>query len=420
MRPLRTVAVAALTLATFAACAAGDAEDADSSEDAVTRRPELAQMNDVSILLPLAKTQAEIDTGYLKASSAGARGALLPDTLYTTATGERRTDPSGPLPPGADAGLSWDRLRVVAMRIDPCFANIGPITNPASCKNQLRLVFQSLRFGNGQTSAIDGGVHAFYSLTREELTALVKGVIALRRAQNGDGQLGAIAVHPVVAKQGLLGAEAKGLGALVLQYAGKQNLTRFTVLKPGNLATRWDFSGFDVRGNGTERMVIPTLPDHGTSDSFFAGFAQDLAGGFNPETTSRTDDMQLLGNLEKARAASHDKQQAAFDAALRILNPNKHSPDTIDCASCHIAGPAIVLTGGKLGLSASGNANAFTRDTRWVGASDMKQTTPVNADTNRNFHAFSYRDEHPMIAVRVINETASIVAYLNANVLSRQ
>lgn len=76
--------------------------------------------------------------------------------------------------------------------------------------------------------------------------------------------------------------------------------------------------------------------------------------------------MQLLGNLATAKAASKTAQQAAFDAALRIENPTKHSPDTIDCASCHV---------------------------------------------------FSYRDGHPMIAVRVINETASVVAYLNGSVL---
>jgi hypothetical protein len=47
----------------------------------------------------------------------------------------------------------------------------------------------------------------------------------------------------------------------------------------------------------------------------------------------------------------------------------------------------------------------------------MRQTTPVDESTNRNFHVFSYRDENPMIAMRVINETASVIAYLNGEVL---
>jgi len=414
----RFLGMSAIALAAIVGCAAENTEDSASGEDDVIRGPDLAQMNDVSVLYPLAKSQAELDTGYLSTSSSGARGVLLPDTLYTKATGQPKDPPSGHLPIGQDVGLPWSTLKVVAFRVDPCFANIGPITDPASCKNQLRLIFQYVRAGDGGSSAVDGAVHAFYSLTRDELTALVKSIIELRRHENGDKQLGAVAVHPVMAKQGLLGNEAKGLNALVLQYAGKSNLTRFTTFRPGNLATRWDFSGFDVTGATTKAMVIPTLPDHGTGDSFFGGFAQDLAGGFNPPSTAAPkDNMQLLGNLEKAKAASKADQQAAFDAALRILNPNMHSPDTIDCASCHIAGPAIVLTGDKLGLSTTGNANLYARDTKWIGASDMKQTTPINQDTNRNFHAFSYRDDHPMVAVRVINETASIVAYLNSTVL---
>ena len=36
-----------------------------------------AQLNDVSILFPIAATDAELSTGYLQASSSGAKGVLL-------------------------------------------------------------------------------------------------------------------------------------------------------------------------------------------------------------------------------------------------------------------------------------------------------------------------------------------------------
>jgi hypothetical protein len=401
-------------VAAMVGCAAVADVDA-ASDEALTRRADQAEMNDLSILYPLAKSQAEM-AGLVSASDPGIGGPLLPAELYTKATGVPLTRPSGPLPPGADAQLYYDELRVVGLRIDPCFANIGPITDADSCKNQLRLVLQPVRFKSGAASVVDGAVHAFYSLTRSELTDLVKDIIALRRHESGESSLGALAVHPLLVSQGLLGGEATGLRRIILAHAGASKLIRFTKFSPGNLATRWDFGGFDIQGSHSEPMVIPTLPDNATGVFFFSGFSSDLAGGFNPETTS-TDNMQLLGNLAKAKDATKAAQQAAFDAALRIENPNKHSPDTIDCASCHVSGPGIALTGAKLGLTAKGNPNVFTPDPNFVSAEDMKQTTPVAAETSRNFRMFSYRDGHPMIAQRVINETAAVLAIVNGTLL---
>src|SRR5262245_56737215 len=104
----------AMVLAAIVGCAAESTDDAASGEDDVTRGPDLSQMNDVSVLYPLAKTQAEFDTGFLTSASSGARGVLLPDTLYTRATGQPKNPPAGPLPPGADVGLAWSTLKVVA------------------------------------------------------------------------------------------------------------------------------------------------------------------------------------------------------------------------------------------------------------------------------------------------------------------
>ncbi|HSO38022.1 MAG TPA: hypothetical protein VLT33_36090 [Labilithrix sp.] len=405
------------TAGLLAACAVEEGGGDEASDEAeIRRKPNQVQMNDVSVLFPLAKTQAEM-AGHLAAAAAGNGGPLLPAKLYTDATGQPKSR-TGPGNVGSDVGLAYDDLKVVAFRVDPCFANIGPVVDASSRKNQLRIIFQAVSFADRSASTVDGAVHAFYSLTREELVGVVGEIVALRKQESGSKSLGALAVHPTLAAQGLLGSESKGLARILLAHAGPKNLTRFTIFTPGNLATRWDFAGFDVSQGKTKPMVIPTLPGKATNVSFFAGFGSDLAGGFTPPTTAK-DDMQLLGNLATARAATKANQQAAFDAALRIENPEKHSPDTIDCASCHVAGPARVLTGTKLSLSATGNANAFKRDAKFVTAAEMKQTTAIDGDTSRNFHVFSYRDAHPMIAMRVINETASVVAYLNGNVLDK-
>lgn len=341
---------------------------------------------------------------------------MLPDTLYA-ATGKPKTSTRGPLSPGQDADMPWDTLKVVAFRIDPCSAHVGPVTNASTCKNELRVIFQNVRLdtSSGQADAVDGAVHAFYSLTRAELVELVNAMIALRRAEKGDAKLGALAVNPMLKEQGLLGNVGKAMKALILKYAGKANLTRFTLMSPATLATSWTFTGFDVSGATATMMTIPAL-DGSSIVTFFAGFGPDLGGTFTPSTTSH-DDVGLLANLDNARSATKAARQAAFDAALRIENPMKHSSDTIDCASCHVAGPARIRTGGSLGLSAAGNPNAFTPDRSFVSDAEMAQTTAHVGDNRLNFHAFSYRHFDPMISQRVINETASVVTYLNRDVL---
>lgn len=410
----------ALILSVFAlavnGCSAAPQDASDTSEDDIKTNPKLAQMNDVSILLPLAKSQDDFDA-YLAPSANGAGSELLSEKIFDLATGSK---PGGDPPGGVGSTLpiQWKDLRAVAFRIDPCFANIGPVTDASKCLNQLRIIFQPLSFdAKTGASAEDGAVHAFYSLTRTQLTTLLEDVIAIRQQNGGTKDLGALNVHPIIASQGLTGEMWKSLSEDVLKFAGEGNLIRFTEFQQSNLDTVWNFNGFDIASGKTTKMVIPTLPSKATNDEFFIGFGADFAGGFTPSTNAQ-DDMQLLGNTQNAEKASKSDQQAAFDAALRIQNPNFHSPNTIDCASCHMANPAQAITGAKLGITADGNANAFTIDTKLVKAADMKQKTKVDMSDGLNLHMFSYKNANPMIGMRVINETGSVVAYVNQNVVS--
>ncbi len=211
----------------------------------------VAQMNDLSILLPLATTQADFDA-YLPASAAGIGGALVPQGTFTTFNVPGMTA----IGPGAPE-LAYSSLRVVAVRLDPCFAQIGPITDAAGCTNQLRVIFQSLAFASGATTAEDSGLHAFYALTRKQLTSALEEIIELRKASGGDADLGPLAVHPLVAQQGLSGAMGTGLAKIIQKYAGTSNLTRLTRLYSSS--DTWDFNGIDIAGGKPTPMIIPTL-----------------------------------------------------------------------------------------------------------------------------------------------------------------
>jgi hypothetical protein len=231
--------------------------------------------------------------------------------------------------------------------------------------------------------------------------------------------MGPLAPHPLLVSQGLDGAFGKALKKVILKYAGASNLTRFTHFMGANLSTSWSFVGFDVEGGATTPMVIPTLPGSATAVDFFIGFQAPMAGGFTPETTS-ADDISVLVNISTANAATAAARSAAYDAALRIQNPTFNSPNTIDCASCHASQAAQVLMGeAQFGLSASSDRYAFTPDPEYVSPADFAETTsPSNQPDGFNVHMLSYRGSSLLIGQRVINETASILAYMNGTILA--
>lgn len=428
LRSMKTTLLACAMIGLPTSCSA-PADDhvgaGDESDLTQTQAASLAQLNDVSVLYPLPTTQAEFDGGYVAAGDHGKGGQVLPLALYTSLTNQPKSSKGNM---GGYAIMAWDDLRVVGFRIDPCFANIGPVTDASSCTNQLRLIFQPISTfawgSNFSAQAFDGAVHAFYQLTREQLVELVHGMIAIRQKDSKTDDLGPLAVNPMLKEQGVLGDAGQAMKKLLLQYAGAGSLTRFTTFihfaskdtTHPDASSSWTFAGFDIANKKGTPMIIPTLPGSATSVSFDQPGQSSLVGSFSPATTSK-DDIGLLANLPNAQKSTKEAQQAAFDAALRIQNPDVHSPNTIDCASCHAADIATVLTGGALGFSMEGNANAFVPDKTYVSAAALKRTTPVSVDTIGNLHAFSYVGTAPMISLRVLNETASVITYLNGQVL---
>src|SRR5262249_39135725 len=151
-------------------------------------------------------------------------------------------------------------------------------------------------------------------------------------------------------------------------------------------------------------MVIPAIPDNGTVVSFTQPVGtNNLNGTFIPPSNA-SDNMQLLTSVSKANAASAEDRQHGFDAMLKIENPNFHSPNTIDCASCPVPEVARVLNSPLWGLSPQGNPFAFTPPAS-VPQADLALSAPVTpGKPSKNFHAFSYRGTEARINQRVVNE----------------
>ena len=156
-------------------------------------------MNDVSIMFPLPQTATDIGS-LLAPSATGARGILVPQALYTSVAELPGSTLTSTAPTNGLAGYSiasYDDLRVVSVRIDPCFAVMQPDPHGVGCPPQIRLVLQEVRATDGGApQAFDSALHAIYSLPRNELLTLARKLVALRQANDAANDVGRFARSP--------------------------------------------------------------------------------------------------------------------------------------------------------------------------------------------------------------------------------
>ncbi|MFT3712267.1 MAG: hypothetical protein QM817_31870 [Archangium sp.] len=372
----------------------------------------LLQLNDVSVLFPLASSATELSTSSLKPTAIGSRGMLFPQATYD-AVGHI-SGSSGNPPPGGIGEALYPDLHIVAVRVDPCFAELNPDPHSTTCENQLRLIIQEVKATGGTGNGFDSAMHVFYRLNRAEVLAFARGVAMLREANAPGQRLGKLAPHPVMVTQGLGGAMASGVRALILRYAGVQNLMRVTKLSASTAGFGWDFSGFDIAPNGTlTAMVIPSLAMNATSQSLFSGFSITSPEAFFSPSTTSADDFTRLSSSMSAGMLTMQERATAFDALIRVNHPARNSPNTIDCASCHFATPTSVLIAkAKYSLDEATTAGVFTVTGPAVLPTELVPTFQTTGGFN--VHAFSYFDAEPGINQRVVNESAAVVEFLNS------
>jgi|LNFM01.1.fsa_nt_gb hypothetical protein len=366
------------------------------------------QLNDVSIVLPLPTTLAERNVGMLTASSAGLRGALLPRATYDAIDSEF----------SLSGVTEYADLRVVALRIDPCFAQLTPALDGSGCEAQLRLVLQAIPGAPGGPSetysAIDSGIHTFYRLTRAELYELKDAIVALRLASSTGEALGPLAPHPIVVRQGLDGAFSTGLRALVLRVAGGANLTRVAAMKEG--PTGWEFSMFDIARAEPAQIslrTIATLPAGTTSQEGAPLVINPLGVEFRPAPTG-PDTFNRLADSSIADGLDPEARRAEFDALMRVENPHASTPDSAACANCHFT--MLVkkrIAEPRFGLFDSSSPDAYVPPADVVAPADL-QATLSNDPFDFNVHAFSYNGNLLAIAQRTVNESAAVLAYFAA------
>jgi hypothetical protein len=424
----------------MAACSvAGD--DASTSEP--TRDDELNEskalgMTDVTILYP-SPDKWELVDDLMGPTSEDARGELLPASIF-----QKVVDLDAPKMIGGDGNLvdppqkkvfakwadNFAYLRFVGVRLDPCFGESTDL-GANSCLPTIRLVGQFFLARTQQTSGnpvLDSGaaVHVFYKLSQSDFTQLAKDMLALRLSTGLPLQKGLLSnqqdgVHPTLREQGLRGAYATALKAIILKYAGEQTLERIAFdvqdragagggyynQQQGNPDTRWIFGGLQYRNGSLQPMPIGSLGDYTglqTIDSFPSQRGDKNLVTVDPAVTVRDNILGAFNPVKQPNGSfAFTDQEKGREAARRLQNPTNWTASNSDCVSCHMAKHAFV--GQRLAEPTEQDFKSYTFR--------LESTNPLIGP----FRMFGWDQGRPVISQRVVNETAVTLEYLNTKIL---
>ncbi|MGA7179574.1 MAG: hypothetical protein WBX11_08330 [Thiobacillaceae bacterium] len=372
--------------------------------------PVLAQwgMNDVTIIYPLPDYPGKANE-LISPQEPGLGGPWLPQKLYARLPEINQ---------GEARNFTYRYLRVVAVRLDPCFRNEG------TCLPQVRLVWQPINISTygsstpiGQLEAKDASVHSFYTLTPGAFQALLNDYETLKmKVRVKDLSDEPLQVHPVIEEQGPNGPFAQGLRKLLDKYVGAKTLWRITAMKTFVGSDQWAFLGFNVSDGTTQSIVIPRTRG-ATEQGFRTGQMTQTefsSGVVTPAPQGADNLIPILQNSRFLQANDPALLGALGKAVADIENPKIHTPETMDCVSCHAAQAAgSVLFERVAGLS----------DMPQVMKRKFKSTLPLQnlgqrQDNTHVLRALGYVDRDLVLSRRVINETADVAEKLNQEALA--
>ncbi|KHD89064.1 MAG: hypothetical protein OM95_05755 [Bdellovibrio sp. ArHS] len=355
-------------------------------------------LNDVSYLMPLPRDISS--RGLLSLQDQGKGGALL-----TTAILERLP----PLAFSVNREQAAEVLRVVSVRIDPCF----PLPTPQACQKQIRLVWQPLEEDpQGVLKTVDAAIHTFYVLSDAEFADLLVDLQAWKKKFSVNTQYQPLQVHPAWSSQGEQSVALADFKNIIKKYAGLANLTRATVMVLRGADDMWAFAGFSYVNGQMDMLPVPRLSGR-LSQAFVnvaIPFDHFAGGGISPAPKGSDTFNNIVAESSRLESGTEDMIREEIRSAFRIENPKNFNPENMDCVSCHVAQPAISWV-----LS---NRSELKVDQLWSSEIyknakyNLKNLTPDLWNT-RMIRGFGYFDTHIAISQRVINESAEVADMLN-------
>lgn len=366
-------------------------------------------LNDVSILLPILERDAA--HSLFSVETSGKFGPLLPAAV------QKRIGPLHSLEQPSD---SFARLRVVAIRIDPCFPDGPDLRN---CVSQVRLVWQPLQtIRNQMNTASDAAVHSFYSLPPDAFRSLIQELDQLRTVQaerfrpTRESIQGPLGVHPIISREGLKGPYFRALAKIVLSYIGGDRLTRATFTKLQGGQSQWVFGGFDIARGELTRMEIPRVKS--ATEVFFnvaVGAQTEFTdSAITPPPPSTGENVNYISGDSMGVRRNANLEQITRDvlSAARLENPRLQATPQMDCVTCHIAQSSRLWATREFPqLDLERKAASISYRSQNFSLENISRGGAFTA----NVRAFGYFDQLPAISQRVIHESAEVADALNAN-----
>lgn len=350
-------------------------------------------LNDVSYLLPLPTFQND---SLLRMTTTGLGGSLLEPSLVEK------------LPP-LTFPMTQDELvatlRVLAVRIDPCF----PLPTPQSCQKQIRLVWQPIKLDpRKEIATADAAFHSFYKLTDSQFLNLLQDISSWKKQYGFSTHLLPLGPHPAWQYPQAL----EEFQNILRQYIGRKNIFRVTAMFLRGAQDNWAFLAYEFENGQLTPQPIPRL--NGKRAQVFINHAipTDHFEGMGMSPTPTGEDLlnDLLTEPLEIGLGNEDKIRQAFRAVYKIEHPHLYNPETMDCVSCHVAQPAKYAFLNKrpdLNLGIVGN------DLKYKNSNyNLKNISPQLFDT-QILRSFGYFQNKPVISQRVINESASVADLLN-------
>ncbi|MBK7857632.1 MAG: hypothetical protein IPJ65_03180 [Archangiaceae bacterium] len=351
-------------------------------------------LNDVSYLYPLS---ADAPTALLRFDSGGEKGALLTRAFF---------DQVKPVDEELDGTGIYSGMRIISARVDPCFP-VNKKGEPLSCKKQVRLVAQIVETKAGALTTRDGTLHLFFDLSDAEWALVVDGVGALKALAGSATDGKPLDVHPVMKAEGAGGAYARQLNALITAHCGAENLSRVAFMVAGKDGKNWNFGAFNRNGAVLEADPIPRFTDKKEQGLEEHGNEERRNSEMVPTPTNI--DLTTLLSYTELQLADELTLVRATKEALLIENPDHETPQTIDCASCHVASRALTFGAADRNI----DLKSFTEE-RYVAPArfDVRR---VDAAANNPFaqRAFGYFGADTALSQRTINESAVIAEALS-------
>lgn len=355
-------------------------------------------LNDVSYLLPL---PTAIGADQLLGLEAPARGGALLDPRLLAKIPVLTVNHS--------RAEILESLRVIAVRIDPCF----PLPTPQACQPQIRLVWQPIEMSRkNYVETIDAALHSFYILTGNEFSRLLNELSRWKKSFPAPTQFQALQIHPAWAEEGDSSPALAAFQAIVKKYAGMENLNRVTAMVLRGNADMWAFVG--IEKNSENEFVNMQVPRIQRFNQTFINMAvpQDhfSGGGISPAPRGPDTLNNLAFDSDVLEEGFEDLIRQEVGAAFRVQNPHTFNPENMDCVSCHVAQSAqqwVLNKRPDLQGDQIWNSEIY-KNAKY----DLRNLSPEVWNTH-SVRAFGYFGRNMAVSQRVINESAVVADYIN-------